>query len=110
MPTGENPGVGFGWGAYRNRFGGIEMKGTNIRSHSLSLENCRYLDGIAKGHKSAAVNSAIQWYRGQGIEIHELLANIAGLQEVIADLYAEKSTPPRGGIWARLARIWRQRN
>ena len=106
MPTGRNDGVGFGWGAYRNRFGGIEMKGTNIRSHSLSLENCAYLDGIAKGHKSAAVNSAIQWYRGQGIEIHELLANIEGLQEVIRELYDEKSTPPRGGLWARLARMW----
>ena len=112
MPTGRNDGVGFGWGAYRNNFGGIEMRGTNIRSHSLSLENCAYLDRIAKGHKSAAVNSALQWYRGQGIEIHELLANIEGLQEVIRDLYDEKSTPPRGGrstIWARIVQ-WIRRN
>ena len=82
------------------------MKGTSTRCHSLTLENCAYLDSIAKGHKSAAVNSALTWYRGQGVEVHELLSNIAGLQQVIADLYAEKSTPPRGGIWARLARIW----
>jgi hypothetical protein len=85
------------------------MKGTNIRSHSLSLENCRYLDGIAKGHKSAAVNSALQWYRGQGVEIHELLANIEGLQKVIRDLHegkAPESTPPMGGWRAILARMW----
>jgi len=105
MPTGRNDGVGFGWGAYRNNFGGIEMKGTSIRSHSLSLENCHYLDGIAKGHKSAAVNSALQWYRGQGVDVHELLANIEGLQEVIRGLYEEKSTPPRGGLLAILTRI-----
>jgi len=115
-PTGENHGVGFGWGAYRNKFGGIEMKGTSTRCHSLTLENCQYLDQIAKGHKSAAVNSAIQWYRGQGIEIHELLANIEGLQNVIRDLHdsqedqgkfeLKNSVSSRGGIWARLARMW----
>lgn len=66
------------------------MSGTSIRSHSLTLDNCRYLDGIAKGHKSAAVNSALTWYRGQGVEIHELLANIEGLQNVIAELYQEE--------------------
>ena len=99
-PTGRNDGVGFGWGAYRNRFGGIEMQGTSIRSHSLSLENCAYLDSIAKGHKSAAVNSAITWYRGQGVDIHELLANIAALQEIITELHGDDEhpeSPPRGG-------------
>jgi len=106
MPTGRNDGVGFGWGAYRNSFGGIEMKGTSIRSHSLSLENCAYLDRIAKGHKSAAVNSALTWYRGQGVEVHELLANIEALQEIITDLHAPESEPLGGGIWARLVRMW----
>ena len=112
MPTGENPGVGFGWGAYRNRMGGIETKSTTNKCVSLSHENARYLDGIAKGHKSAAVNSALTWYRGQGVEVHELLANIEGLQNVIAELYQEegdtrgKSEPPMGGWRAILARMW----
>lgn len=110
MPTGDNPGVGFGWGAYRNKFGGVRMKSTTNKCVSLSHDNARYLDGIAKGHKSAAVNSALTWYRGQGVEVHELLANIAALQDIILELnqgtQAEKSTPPRGGLRAILARIW----
>ena len=100
-PTGRNDGVGFGWGAYRNKFGGIEMKGTSTRCHSLTLENCHYLDGIAKGHKSAAVNSAIQWYRGQGVDIHDLLANIEGLQNVIRELHEEVAPNPTPQRWPR---------
>jgi len=93
VATGENLGVGFGWGAYRNRFGGIRVKSTTNKCVSLSYDNARYLDKIAKGHKSAAVNSALTWYRGQGVEIHELLANIEGLQAVIAELYEEGAAP-----------------
>lgn len=106
MPTGRHDGIGFGWGAYRNNFGGIETKGTSTRCHSLSLENCAYLDAIAKGHKSAAVNSALTWYRGQGVEVHELLANIEALQEIITDLHAPESTSLMGGLKAILARMW----
>jgi len=106
MPTGENPGVGFGWGAYRNKFGGVRVKSTTNKCVSLSHDNARYLDGIAKGHKSAAVNSALTWYRGQGVEVHELLANIEALQEIITELHAPESAPPMGGLRARLARIW----
>ena len=68
--------------------------------------NIRYLDTIAKGHKSAAVNRAVDGYRGQSHEVHELLANIEGLQKVITDLHAEKSEPPMGGLRAIVARIW----
>jgi len=115
VPTGRNDGVGFGWGAYRNNFGGVRVKSTTNKCVSLSHENARYLDGIAKGHKSAAVNSALTWYRGQGVEIHELLANIEGLQNVIAQLYQQELevspagpevAPLGGGLRAIIARIW----
>lgn len=107
MSTGRNDGVGFGWGAYRSNFGGVLTKTTTNKCVSLSHENARYLDTIAKGHKSAAVNSALTWYRGQGVEVHELLANIEALQNIITDLHGDqKSTPRRGGIRAILARMW----
>ena len=86
------------------------MKGVSIRSHSLTLENCAYLDRIAKGHKSAAVNSALTWYRGQGVEVHELLANIEALQAIITDLgessLPQKSTSLMGGLRAIITRMW----
>ena len=110
MATGDNPGVGFGWGAYRNEYGAIQMKSTSNKTFSLSHENCRYIDTIAKGHKSAAVNTALTWYRGQGVEVHELLANIAALQARLRDMHeqgeAPESTPPMGGWRAILARMW----
>ncbi|HIB65591.1 MAG TPA: hypothetical protein EYO33_10905 [Phycisphaerales bacterium] len=65
------------------------MSSTSVRSHSLSAENCAYLDRITKGHKSAAVNAALDHYRGAGLETAELLANIAGLQKKITELHQE---------------------
>lgn len=110
MATGSNPGVGFGWGAYRSCFGGVLTKSTTNKCVSLSFENARYLDGIAKGHKSAAVNSALTWYRGQGVEVHELLANIEALQALITELHEEgaapKSVSRMGELRALLARMW----
>ena len=86
MATGRNDGVGFGWGSYRTSMGKVRMNSTSNKTFSLSHENARYIDTVPKGHKSAAVNSALTWYRGQGVEVHELLANIAGLQKVILEL------------------------
>ena len=120
MATGDNPGAGFGWGAYRNAYGAIEMKSTSNKTFSLSQENCRYIDTIARGHKSAAVNTALTWYRGQGVEVHDLLANIAALQARLRDMHeqadtpvqvtsfvpGEKSTSTMGGLRAILARMW----
>ena len=109
MSTGRNDGVGFGWGSYRTSMGKVRMNSTTNKTFSLSHENARYIDTVPLGHKSAAVNSALTWYRGQGVEVHELLANIEGLQNVIADLYEEgapESTPPMGGWRAILARMW----
>ena len=106
-PTGENRGKGFGWGAYRTPMGALIVARSNSpRSVSMTPANCAYYDAIEKGHKSAMVNRAMEAYRGAGLETHELLANIAGLQQIIADLYAEKSTPPMGGLRAILARMW----
>lgn len=95
--------------------GKIRMNSTTNKTFSLSHDNARYIDSVSLGHKSAAVNSALTWYRGQGVEVHELLANIEGLQNVIAELYQHEletnppgpeSTPPMGGWRAILARIW----
>ena len=69
------------------------MKSTSNKTFSLSHENTRYIDTVPLGHKSAAVNSALTWYRGQGVEVHELLANIEGLLSVIAELYEEGAAP-----------------
>lgn len=105
MATGEKQGLS--WGAYRTPMGKIRMNSTTNKTFSLSHDNARYIDSVSLGHKSAAVNSALTWYRGQGVEIHELLANIEGLQNVIAELYQhEESTPAMGGWRAILARIW----
>ena len=93
VPTGRNDGVGFGWGSYRTPMGEIRMKGTSNKTFSLSHENARYIDSVPLGHKSAAVNTALTWYRGQGVEVHELLANIEGLQEKITQLCGEGEAP-----------------
>ena len=110
MPTGENEKVGFGWGAYRTPMGALIVARSNTpRSVSMTPANCDYYDSIEKGHKSAMVNRAMEAYRGAGLETHELLSNIAGLQQVIADLYAEKSlavSSPMGGFRAFLAKMW----
>lgn len=107
MPTGTNEKAGFGWGAYRTPMGALIVARSNTpRSVSMTPDNCAYYDGIEKGHKSAMVNRAMEAYRGAGLETHELLANIAGLQQVIADLYAEKSKPPGGGLKGIWGRIW----
>ena len=94
------------------------MNSTTNKTFSLSHDNARYIDGVPLGHKSAAVNSALTWYRGQGVEVHELLANIEGLQQVIAELYQEDldvtipgildptSTSLGGTLRAILARMW----
>jgi len=82
--------------------------------------NADYYDSLTKGHKSAMVNRAMDNYRGDGFSTHELLANIEGLQQVIAELHQEhppgpvalvnrdapKSTSLMGGLRAILARIW----
>ena len=98
--------------------GKVRMNSTTNKTFSLNYENARYIDSVPLGHKSAAVNSALTWYRGQGVEVHELLANIEGLQNVIAELYQEeldvsppgpeapKSTSRMGGWRAFLARMW----
>ena len=86
MSTGRNDGVGFGWGSYRTSLGKVRMNSTTNKTFSLSHDNARYIDSVPLGHKSAAVNTAITWYRGQGVEVHELLANIEGLQAIIQDL------------------------
>ena len=75
------------------------MNSTTNKTFSLSHENARYIDSVPLGHKSAAVNSALTWYRGQGVEVHELLANIEGLQKVIADLYEEQGAEPVPPGW-----------
>jgi len=107
MPTGKNEKVGFGWGAYRTPMGALIVARSNSpRSVSMTPDNAAYYDSIERGHKSAMVNRAMEAYRRAGLETHELLANIAGLQQVIADLYAEKSSSPMGGWRAILARIW----
>jgi len=85
------------------------MSSSNVRSYSITHDNCSYLDTISKGHRSAVVNRALEHYRGEGLETHELLANIEGLQKVIRDLHegvAPESPPPMGGLRAILARMW----
>ena len=87
----------------------IVARSNTPRSVSMTPANCDYYDSIEKGHKSAMVNRAMEAYRGAGLETHELLSNIAGLQQVIADLYAEKSlavSSPMGGFRAFLAKMW----
>jgi len=76
--------------------------------------NADYYDSLTKGHKSAMVNRAMDNYRGDGFSTHELLANIEGLQQVIAELHDEFPPGPvapnrtrrMGGLRAILARIW----
>ena len=115
MATGENRGKGFGWGAYRTKMGKIIVARSNSpRSVSMTPANADYYDSLDKGHKSAMVNRAMDNYRGDGFSTHELLANIEGLQQVIAELHEEfppgpvapKSTSRMGGWRAILARIW----
>ena len=63
------------------------MSSKHIRSFSLSQANSRYLDGVTKGHRSDAVNRAIEHYRGtEGMNVPDLLKNIEGLQGVIKKL------------------------
>jgi hypothetical protein len=97
MPTGRNRGVGFGWGAYGRgkRWGKHDMSAKHIRSFSLTQENSRYLDGVTKGHRSDAVNRAIETYRGtEGMNVPDLLKNIEGLQAVIKRLNQELNQIP----------------
>ena len=116
LATGRNRAVGFGWGAYGRgkRWGKIDMSAKHIRSFSLTQENSRYLDGVTKGHRSDAVNRAIQAYRGtEGMNVPDLLENIAALQAVITKLNQEleqvagagqiaadeaNKVPPMGGL------------
>jgi len=95
MATGENRGKGFGWGAYRTKMGKIIVARSNSpRSVSMTPSNADYYDSLAKGHKSAMVNRAMDNYRGDGFTTHELLANIEGLQQVIAELIDENPPGP----------------
>jgi len=107
VPTGRHDGIGFGWGAYRTPMGAIIVtEGPSNKSYSMTASNIRYLDSIPKGHKSAVVNRAVEAYRGQSYEVHELLANIEALQKIITDLHAPESTSLMGGLRAILARMW----
>lgn len=119
MPTGENRGKGFGWGAYRTKMGKIIVTRSNTpRSVSMTPANSDYYDSLDKGHKSAMVNRAMDNYRGDGFSTHELLANIEGLQQVIAEMHddasidgytgpvAPKSVSLMGGLRAIVARMW----
>jgi len=110
MATGKNEGIGFGWGSYRTSMGKVRMNSTTNKTFSLSHENARYISTIPLGHKSAAVNSALTWYRGQGIEVHELLDNIAALQARLREMYEAAETPEpvslMGGLRAIIARMW----
>ena len=80
----------------------------------MTPSNADYYDSLAKGHKSAMVNRAMDNYRGEGFSTHELLANIEGLQQVIAEMNQEnppgpvapESTSLMGGLRAILARMW----
>ena len=95
MPTGENRGKGFGWGAYRTKMGKIIVARSNSpRSVSMTPANADYYDSLDKGHKSAMVNRAMDNYRGDGFSTHELLANIEGLQQMIAELHDENPPGP----------------
>ena len=115
VPTGQNRGKGFGWGAYRTKMGKIIVARSNTpRSVSMTPANSDYYDSLDKGHKSAMVNRAMDNYRGDGFTTHELLANIEGLQQVIAELLddnppgpvAPKSVSRMGELRAILARMW----
>lgn len=100
VATGRNRGVGFGWGSYGRgkRWGKIDMSSKHIRSFSLTQENSRYLDGVTKGHRSDAVNRAIECYRGtEGMNVPDLLKNIEGLQAVIKKLNQELHEVPGSG-------------
>tara|TARA_R100000750_G_C2300706_1_gene78706 strand:- start:204 stop:554 length:351 start_codon:yes stop_codon:yes gene_type:complete len=95
MATGENRGKGFGWGAYRTKMGKIIVARSNTpRSVSMTPANSDYYDSLDKGHKSAMVNRAMDNYRGDGFTTHELLANIEGLQQVIAELHQDLDEHP----------------
>lgn len=99
-PTGRNRKVGFGWGSYGKgkRWGKIDMTSKHIRSFSLTQANSRYLDGVTKGHRSDAVNRAIEHYRGsEGMNVPDLLNNIDGLQDVIKDLHEKLNKIPGSG-------------
>ena len=115
VPTGENRGKGFGWGAYRTKLGKIIVARSNTpRSVSMTPANSDYYDSLDKGHKSAMVNRAMDNYRGDGFTTHELLANIEALQNHLREMYDEnppgpvapESTPRMGGLRAILARMW----
>ena len=95
MATGENRGKGFGWGAYKTKMGKIIVARSNSpRSVSMTPANADYYDSLDKGHKSAMVNRAMVNYRGDGCTTHELLANIEGLQQVIAELHHDLDENP----------------
>ena len=103
VATGRNRNRGFGsdvWGAYGKgkRFGVHDMSSTHIRSFSLTQANSRYLDGVTKGHRSDAVNRAIESYRGtEGMNVPDLLKNIEGLQGVIKKLNQKLEQVPGAG-------------
>ena len=69
----------------------IVARSNSPRSVSMTPSNADYYDSLTKGHKSAMVNRAMDNYRGEGFSTHELLANIEGLQEVIAEMHDEAS-------------------
>ena len=72
----------------------IVARSNSPRSVSMTPANADYYDSLTKGHKSAMVNRAMDNYRGDGFSTHELLANIEGLQQVIAVLHEENPPGP----------------
>ena len=130
MPTGETPGLKGSIaspqdGSYRAknihglRHGPALKHSVSNRSISFSHENARYLDGVNKGHKSAVVNRALDFYRhnpdSAGLwesfqhlerviqELHQEIDEITSSGE-IPDDEAKKVSPSRG-IWGKL-KFW----
>ena len=75
-------------GGYKTKLGGSRKGSKHIRSFSISQDNSRYLDAVTKGYRSETVNRALDYMRMRPKE-KDLLANIAGLQEVIKELHEE---------------------
>ena len=71
---------------YRAHLGASRKGSRHIRSFSITMENSKYLDGVAKGHFSAVVNRALDRQRLRP-EVDELLQNIGALQGRLTEAY-----------------------
>jgi hypothetical protein len=85
----------------------IVARSNTPRSVSMTPANSDYYDSLDKGHKSAMVNRAMDNYRGEGFTTHELLANIEGLQQVIAEILQDH--PPEPGAPISVSSGWGKR-